>query len=355
MKSFSIDREQWREILQYMNDADKRGESLAARHFEERFNLKQKTSQYLQFIFRNRQHVLTHSNRNIKYRILLNGDFHCGHNVGLTPPEYHYNLDRPGKEAYAKFQRETYWWYYNRINSLKPFYAAVYNGDLIDGRGERSGSTELVETDRFLQCDMAVKLIRLAGAPRNYLTYGTPYHTGQIEDFERKIASDVRGYIDSEVNFEIDGVVFNIKHQTTGSSVPHGNATAPLKSALWTDAWADMDDRPRANYVVRSHAHTHVVVGDHRRMVVVLPALQGAGSKFGTRRCEKIVHFGLCYVDIYHDGTHKLFSEIYTPDASKSKLLQAAEFQPLDIPVELLPGELAEEDAGNNLSFNGMD
>src|SRR3989304_492548 len=51
-------------------------------------------------------------------------------------------------------------------------------GYLVDGRGERSGSLELIVLDRLLQAEMAAEVINVAEAGKVYLTRGTDYHVG---------------------------------------------------------------------------------------------------------------------------------------------------------------------------------
>lgn len=261
--------------------------------------------------------------KKIKKRILLAGDFHCGHVAGLTPPEYQINEDPPRYKALAAFQRESYLWFYNQIERLKPFHSAFYNGDLIDGRGERSGGSELTTTDRSIQADIAVSIIRQVNASHNYITYGTPYHTGNSEDYELLIAKDVDATIASELNVNINNVIFNVKHKVGGSGTPYGNATPLLKAQLWQKLWADKEERQSANYVVRSHMHRYVkleIAGDKHAMV--LPALQGAMSKYGQRQCEGNVDFGFGYVDIYSDGDHRFFPVIMNNKNAAYEIIQ---------------------------------
>ena len=92
-------------------------------------------------------------------RILVMGDTHCGHIAGLTPPEWHFNSNNKSsitlkkRNVFAKLQKEMWNWYIETIESLKPFDTLFCMGDLIDGRGEASGGTELLTTDCNEQCE----------------------------------------------------------------------------------------------------------------------------------------------------------------------------------------------------------
>ena len=121
------------------------------------------------------------------YRLFAGGDFHDGHFAGLTPPGRHYALDG-ARGAIGVLQRETWGWFDNEINRLKPFDGASLMGDLIDGDGAASGGTELITTDRNEQVEMACKVVETIGAKHNRFVYGTAYHTGKHEDFENQIA-----------------------------------------------------------------------------------------------------------------------------------------------------------------------
>jgi len=242
-------------------------------------------------------------------RILFAADLHCGHLVGLTPPRWQLSLDHDNVtklNKYAEIERECWDWYSSRIDILKPFDLAVWNGDMIDGRGERSGSTELITVDRERQCDMATECIRYVGAKDNLFIYGTPYHTGSIEDFENIIAERFNAKIGMHEWPKINGVVFDVKHKTTKSLIPHGKSTSSLRESLWSVLWSHNHLTPRADVVIRAHIHTVVdayVTGLPR--VIALPALQAMGSKFGGKECSDIVAFGFVYFDVYEDGTYK--------------------------------------------------
>jgi hypothetical protein len=224
-------------------------------------------------------------------RLFAGGDFHCGHRSGLTCPEYQYV---PG---WKELQAECWNWFVRTVNALKPFDVAIWNGDLIDGRGERSGATELITTDRKQQCQMAVAAIKVVGAPVNVITYGTPYHTGAEEDWEAWIAEQVGATIGGHEWVEVEGVVFDAKHKVGSSGIPHGRHTAVAKENLWNLMWAEKDYAPRARVFLRSHVHYHAHCGTPQYLAMTLPALQGPGSKYGVRQCSGVVDYGFCTFD----------------------------------------------------------
>ena len=127
-------------------------------------------------------------------RALIISDLHCGHIVGLTPPGWQWKVksDSPNIAKYGKIQGVLWNKYRKMISSLKPIDVLIVNGDAIDGKGKKSGSTEQITSDRQEQCLMATRCIQEIAAPKVYLTYGTGYHTGDDEDFENEIVDHVK-------------------------------------------------------------------------------------------------------------------------------------------------------------------
>lgn len=240
-------------------------------------------------------------------RYVVFGDLHSGHFAGLTPPEWWYPIES-ARRGIAYLQRETFNWFADEVQSIKPIDTALLMGDLIDGNGHRSGGTELITTDRQEQCDIAKSIIKGVGAKRHRFVYGTSYHTGQEEDFEKNIADEFGAKISDQAWVEKYGVVFHMKHHVGGTSIPHGKGTALMKDMLWNDLWADMQAQPRANIFLRGHTHRYIGIDDvgpsgNLRMGFCLPALQSAQTKFGGRRCSGIVHYGFMHFDVYKDGS----------------------------------------------------
>lgn len=230
-------------------------------------------------------------------------DLHCGHKVGFTPGDFD---KKPGvgygdKElAMYRHRRQTYNHFKPKIIELSPD-IVILNGDLIDGKGEKSGGTELLTPDRSEQCDMATAAIRdcFPHNPEFVASYGTPYHAGSHEDWEKEVAEAVNARsIGAEDDLNIYGVVVNYRHHAGRSSIPHGKGTPLSKEWLWNMLWNLRGEYPKASVVLRSHNHYFFQVGDADYIAVACPALQGYGSKFGARRMSGTVDVGVAYVDI---------------------------------------------------------
>jgi hypothetical protein len=251
---------------------------------------------------------------------------HSGHVVGLTPPSWH---DVPSKTAskarikLAEFRQRTFSEYYNIVKSLQPIDVLLVNADCIDGRGEKSGQTELITSNRDRQCDMAIELIKLVKAKQTVMTYGTGYHCGSIEDYEDQIAKEVKATkIGGHEWVEVNGVVFDLKHKVGASSVPHGRMTSIARENLWNILWSERKESPRSNVIVRSHVHYHNYCGGDNWLALTTPALQGPGSKYGTRQCSGTVDFGVVHFDVNPSGSYEWEAHITKILDTKDMLLK---------------------------------
>ncbi len=228
------------------------------------------------------------------------GDLHCGHKAGLTPPEWFSN-----KHNWKLRQQQEEMWntYCEMLNSVGEVDILFVNGDSLDGKGKRSGGTELLTTDRNEQCELAVRCIQEVNAKKIYMTYGTPYHTGNQEDFEDTIAKDVGAIIKDQLFVEINGLVFDVKHAIGSSSVPYSRGTAPSKAKTWNREWAEKNNQPKADIFLRSHVHYDNFTGNSKYIAFTLPALQAPDTKFGGRKCEATVSFGMSNFKIKEGDT----------------------------------------------------
>jgi len=244
-------------------------------------------------------------------RLVVISDLHAGHRVGLTPPDYQWKANKNAEHGVykcAKIQRACWKWYKEAMLALRPIDVLVVNGDAIDGRGERSGGVELITGDRRHQADMAAEAILLAGAKQVVMVRGTPYHTGQKEDWEDVIARKVRACkIGNHEWVNINGIVFDFKHKIGRSTIPHGQFTPQARDWLWNALWAEAGFQPKADWLIRSHVHYARDCGgwsgDRRWVALTTPALQAMGTRYGARECSNLVDYGFNSWDITPNGS----------------------------------------------------
>lgn len=252
--------------------------------------------------------------------IVIVSDFHCGHVVGLTPPLYQTSSGSLAK--FGDMQKAVWKYYADTLKKLQPIHLIIFNGDAIDGKGERSGGTELIEPDRTEQCQMAIECLEAAKAKNIIMTYGTPYHTGVTEDFERMIADAVGAKIGSHEWIDVNGVIFDCKHKINLSIIPHGRHTAIARDRLWNQLWSIDQEQPLADIIIRSHVHYCTFNGDPDYLAITTPGLQGYGSKFGARQCSGKVHIGLVSFKIDDKGGYSWLPHIMRSEFQKAKALK---------------------------------
>ena len=256
--------------------------------------------------------------RNFK-RVLTIGDLHCGHRVGLTPPEFDFAQEN---DRWYRIRREMWNAYRDAIDAIQPIDVMLVNGDAIDGKGEKSGGTELIEADRLKQCKMAESALLYPQADTVAMTYGTMYHVGTSEDLESVLAENMGATIGSHEWFKINGTTFDLKHKIGSSSIPHGRATPLAKDRLWNYIWSEFEEQPKADIIIRSHVHYFCAYLEDNFLAVTLPALQGQGSKFGARICSGTVHFGIVWFDCYDDGGYTWSWKVIRVQSQKRKAVE---------------------------------
>lgn len=231
-------------------------------------------------------------------RLVVINDTHCGHFGGLTPPAWQLKRREPTlvRQRFSEWERKTWDWFGEAIERSRPFDALVWNGDIIDGIGERSGGTELLMTDRIDQLDIAEDIYRFINPPAANFIYGTPYHVGKGEDWERILADRLDVHIGEHDWIKAEGVVIDFKHKVSTSAMPYGRHTGPSRSRVWNALWAEREMQPKAQLVVRAHAHYYDFSGDITGATIVAPALQG-WTKFGGKECEGTVDFGFLTIE----------------------------------------------------------
>jgi hypothetical protein len=239
---------------------------------------------------------------------LFYGDTHSGHECGLTPPDWQSRTDsgNPHIAHIAEIQNKMWKFFTNTIKQYGPFDVAVGNGDLIDGRGERSGGTEQLYADRKIQADMAIQVVKTIGAKKNYLIRGTGYHVSSDgEDWEDLIASSVGADIKDHAFIDINGWVFDCKHHLGSSSVPYARNTALSRDRVWSQLWHEREMVPKSHFLVRSHVHYAQYYETPDGANMTLPCLQ-FDSKYGKRRCSGTIDLGVVIFKLYKDNVQRI-------------------------------------------------
>lgn len=240
--------------------------------------------------------------------VFLCGDLHCGHECGLTPPDWQVNKESENKHIAHIYEIQKRMWEFwkNTIKVYGPFDVGIFNGDLIDGRGDRAGSTETLYPDRKVQSDIAVACIKAVNAKKNYIIRGTGYHVSSDgEDWEDVIASQANTEIKDHAFIDVNGTVFDCKHHVGSGSVPHTRNTALARDRLWGQLWHERELTPKSDYLVRSHVHYWQYYEDAMGANMTLPCMQ-FDSKYGKRRCSGTIDIGVVIFKCYKDHVERI-------------------------------------------------
>lgn len=247
-------------------------------------------------------------------RMVIAADIHAGHRTGLTHPNYQPTCSADAPRALRKMadMRSSLWdWFAEEVKKIKPIDLLVFNGDAIEGKGLRSGGTELITADREEQADMAAAVINYFGARRVSATYGTPYHTGADEDWENIVFHRVEnfGKIEAEGHYDCNGLQVAAKHFIGNTSSAASRGTSLSNAQIKQLLWAARGQQPQANMIFRSHIHRcwgAIDAGGGCEMWTT-PGLQGLGSKFGARQCDGLpIDFGFIVLDVRSKNEYSL-------------------------------------------------
>lgn len=215
------------------------------------------------------------------YRILCVSDLHCGSIFGMLPDDFETSdgeliRPNPGQQYLLSCWRHML----SQAKEIGPD-AVVVNGDVIDGLQFAQKGTELKLPLLFDQKGAAIELLRpLSKLAPIYFVQGTEYHDSKAGAECEAVAEDLHavrypglgtGKFSREVlDLDIDGVVLNFAH---GISVATGfyRATPLDREGIWS-ALAGKDGKmPKADCVIRAHAHNFVHVEHASKHIVQMP------------------------------------------------------------------------------------
>lgn len=231
-------------------------------------------------------------------KIILISDLHCGHRAGLTPPDY--QQDGPWGEIQAK----TWEWYADSLARIGPVDFVAVVGDALDGNGRINAGVEQITTDRRQQVIMAQEALQEIQADRYGFIIGSPYHVGKEEDFEQILSDRMAGeFCDVHRQVDVLGTIFDLKHVTGGTSIPHGKATAINKESLWATLKAERGLGHKPHVLARAHTHKWHYTGDTDGLRMTLPALQ-VSSLYGAKNFSGITDYGFVLFEVHGPGEY---------------------------------------------------
>lgn len=217
-------------------------------------------------------------------RVLVVSDIHCGSIFGMMPPNFETSDGAPKSQNAGQKHLWDCWNHMLDAAKAAKLDAIVVNGDVIDGPQPAQKGTELSLALLFDQRGAAIETLRpLSVLAPMYFVKGTEYHDCKSGASVEAVAEDLHGvrykgvgsgkFSKDVLDLEIDGVVLNFSH---GISVASGfyRATAHDREGIWS-ALAGKDGKvPKADCVIRSHAHFFVHVEHASKHIVGSPCWQ---------------------------------------------------------------------------------
>ena len=203
---------------------------------------------------------------------IIISDTHSGQLLGLTPPEY--RTARPEIDAImAPFWE---WWCQTKAEKYD---VMLHLGDIVDGDGHKDTSFHLT-TDINQQIKIAHSVIDSANASRHVFVYGTPYHGGNIMDYEKAVADRYGDPISWMRKIDIEGVRFNLAHVIGKSTTPVGGDISLRKQMVWQTLASVATDDDMADVILRGHAHEYRLIADDSLTACIVPALKIGNADF---------------------------------------------------------------------------
>lgn len=220
-------------------------------------------------------------------RILCLSDTHPGSIDGMLPPDFRSSAGFTVKQNPGQAYLWECWLDMIEWATAKPLDGIVIVGDVVEGKQPKGRGGELclsLMKDQENASKIILKtLLDAAKCPKVYFVKGTFYHDDEMGRSVDNIAEALKAseyeglgvgtYAKEVLDLDVDGVVFDFSH---GISVSGGlyRAVAIDREALWS-ALAGKDGKaPKADVIVRGHAHYFVHVEHKSKHAMILPAWQ---------------------------------------------------------------------------------
>jgi len=162
--------------------------------------------------------------------------------------------------------------------------------------------------------DMAVECLKQIKTKKIEIVQGTGYHVNtQGIEAERLIAEEVGANFGIHTFVDINGFVFNLKHRTSRSIIPHGRMTGPARSKLWEVIWKETKGFPTSNLLVRGHVHYYQYYCSGMGAVMTLPCLKTLGDRYGASNYDDTIDYGFIHFEIDKDGNfnHRWYTPVF--------------------------------------------
>ena len=219
-------------------------------------------------------------------RILCLSDLHPGSIYGLLPPDFQSIAGHIVRQNKGQKYLWDCWNHMISAVTVSPVDAVVIVGDVVEGKQPRSHCAELslplVKDQENAAKTILHPLVEATKCPL-YFVKGTFYHDDEVGRSVDNIAELIGAkeyeglgigiHAKEVLDLDVDGVVIDFSH---GISVSGGlyRAVAIDREALWSALSGKEGKAPKADVIVRAHAHYFVHVEHPSKHAVILPAWQ---------------------------------------------------------------------------------
>lgn len=250
-------------------------------------------------------------------KILVTGDLHCGSVYGLLPPSFE-RQDKKGRGYYGR----TYLWqkWLDMAKATSGADVVIVNGDLTDGRQQLQQQTEMNLADTSEQvsaCIECLKQLRPKKDAKWFFIKGSEYHDLRGCPTVEAIANafhavqptprdnvGVGVYSWDVLDLEVEpNVIINVQH---GTGVASGfyRSTPYDREGIFSALAGKEGKMPKADCVVRSHAHIFLHLEHASKHIIAVPAWQLQTTFMRKNSCYRMIP-DLGTVVIYADSKEK--------------------------------------------------
>lgn len=182
--------------------------------------------------------------------ILVVNDLHCGSDVAVMPKKVRVGN---GNVVHSNELQKFLFKKWKEMCNREEYDVCIVNGDTCDGINKHGDGEGCWTTDKSVQVETAVRLLKGIDAAEYYCTEGSKYHVGDpsLDELVSRGIGAVK--YDTDLNMTIDNVRFHVRHKTPFTRIPssrsHGIMNDMLQSILNRSEFGEID--------VFLRAHTH--------------------------------------------------------------------------------------------------
>lgn len=230
--------------------------------------------------------------KSIKNVVVLS-DTHFGSKLALCPPEV--KLDEGGYYKASALQNKIYKHYQYCLRNFIPSivkgekFVVVHNGDIIDGDHHNTSTiiTKNLKDQENIAVEVLSQFTKIKGFSGFYFVRGTSAHSGEVAEYEERIAQRLNAIPDSNGNytryelwlrFGRRGILIHFSHHISSTNSSAYESTAPYKEMIEAYVEAGRWRLQPPDVVVRSHRHRHfnITIDSHNQnaMMIVTPSWQ---------------------------------------------------------------------------------